>query len=330
MSSWGFSAGHVLLRQPRRVAHEAARDTPGALTRALGAVASDAALDDVPTPIALATGLLPAAGSVLLALPYLAARHWYYWLLREDHVIEWSQFAFLLTAALFAAVAAARLTRRRRLLLATLLVLVAVVGLGMAGEEISWGQRVFGWATPHTLAAANAQGETSLHNLDNGLPIAADLLSVLVELLMGAGGLVLGLLTRPARSALHRSSWWSVSPPLFCLPGFALMSLYQLGMLAGGTQEPPAVMYQEWAEFCFYLSIAVTVGCVCARVAADRYLPAVQADGRRSQRRLDPASRIGRRPLIVSVAIAVVITLVFAVLTARTGILPGNVPHSLA
>ena len=37
-------------------------------------------------------------------------------------------------------------------------------------EEISWGQRIFGWQTPAWLAAVNAQGETNIHNL---LPFSA-------------------------------------------------------------------------------------------------------------------------------------------------------------
>lgn len=34
-----------------------------------------------------------------------------------------------------------------------------------AGEEISWGQRIFGWETPEKITAINAQNETNLHNL---------------------------------------------------------------------------------------------------------------------------------------------------------------------
>jgi hypothetical protein len=48
----------------------------------------------------------------------------------------------------------------RSLLLGALL---AAFILGM--EEMSWGQRIFGWATPPRLAEANLQGETTLHNL---------------------------------------------------------------------------------------------------------------------------------------------------------------------
>ena len=32
-------------------------------------------------------------------------------------------------------------------------------------EEISWGQRIIGFATPEVLIDANSQGETTLHNL---------------------------------------------------------------------------------------------------------------------------------------------------------------------
>ena len=32
-------------------------------------------------------------------------------------------------------------------------------------EEISWGQRIFGWSTPERLENLNAQQETNLHNI---------------------------------------------------------------------------------------------------------------------------------------------------------------------
>jgi len=36
----------------------------------------------------------------------------------------------------------------------------------IAGEEISWGQRIFGWETPPWVEAHNIQDETTIHNLD--------------------------------------------------------------------------------------------------------------------------------------------------------------------
>jgi hypothetical protein len=56
---------------------------------------------------------------------------------------------------------------------------VALLGLGLllvfaAGEEVSWGQRLFGIETPEAIRAINAQDEITLHNLtifhDTGLP----------------------------------------------------------------------------------------------------------------------------------------------------------------
>jgi len=34
------------------------------------------------------------------------------------------------------------------------------------GEEISWGQRIFNWSTPDSVAQINEQHETNIHNLD--------------------------------------------------------------------------------------------------------------------------------------------------------------------
>ena len=44
-------------------------------------------------------------------------------------------------------------------------VLVALGAFFVAGEEASWGQRIFGFETPEALSQANWQGEANLHNL---------------------------------------------------------------------------------------------------------------------------------------------------------------------
>jgi hypothetical protein len=80
--------------------------------------------------------------------------------------------------------------------------LVGAVAFGvMIGEEISWGQHWFGWATPEKLAAANLQGETNVHNLMS--PRLYDTIyQVLGWLLIGA----------PAIASLAPIKWpnWSV------------------------------------------------------------------------------------------------------------------------
>jgi hypothetical protein len=63
----------------------------------------------------------------------------------------------------------------------------------LAGEEVSWGQSLFGWQTPESYAAINRQQETNLHNLHSmaeSLPKGMLVLAALV------GGVVWPLVAR--------------------------------------------------------------------------------------------------------------------------------------
>jgi hypothetical protein len=56
-----------------------------------------------------------------------------------------------------------RFPRRVRLLF-----VLAALGFFVIGmEEISWGQRIFGWSTPEAVKDTNVQDETNLHNIFN-------------------------------------------------------------------------------------------------------------------------------------------------------------------
>ncbi len=49
---------------------------------------------------------------------------------------------------------------------------LALLFLFGAGEEISWGQRIFGFATPESLAEINKQDEITIHNIEfNGVAL---------------------------------------------------------------------------------------------------------------------------------------------------------------
>ncbi len=58
-------------------------------------------------------------------------------------------------------------------------------------EEISWGQRIFGWQTPEALAAVNYQQETNVHNLFNPVLtlIRSAFTLLMAVLLLDAAGL---------------------------------------------------------------------------------------------------------------------------------------------
>ncbi len=83
----------------------------------------------------------------------------------EDRLVENGTALFLLFASLVLARNALSL-RRRGLSLAMLLTgFYALLFFFASGEEISWGQRIFGWQSGDFFAENNYQGETNLHNL---------------------------------------------------------------------------------------------------------------------------------------------------------------------
>jgi hypothetical protein len=73
--------------------------------------------------------------------------------------------AFELVACITFFVLVVKFARKKQLWPGLISLLLVLVTLVLAGEELSWGQRIFDWATPVSYAAINAQGETNLHNL---------------------------------------------------------------------------------------------------------------------------------------------------------------------
>jgi hypothetical protein len=108
--------------------------------------------------MALAFGTMALSGSTVSSL------------VKEDGLVEWIGAIGLFAGAAFF-LAAFFVARRRgaasgKSTLGTwVLLLSAIVLFGFGGEEISWGQRLFGWGTPASLSEVNAQGETTFHNL---------------------------------------------------------------------------------------------------------------------------------------------------------------------
>jgi hypothetical protein len=130
------------------------------------AVVGDAASWEIPALLAWLLLILPLVGAaaVVLAAPHPSL---YHFLIDEDHLVEWSQFAAILAASVAFAVAAWWTLQAGRRGLAVLFLLVAVAAFIVAGEEISWGQRILGFLTPDALKDINHQGETNFHNISS-------------------------------------------------------------------------------------------------------------------------------------------------------------------
>lgn len=132
---------------------------------------------------------------------------------------------------------------RRRAVLPRRWLAVWFAGLALgclyfAGEEISWGQHWFGWATPAPVAARNDQEETNLHNMSSWLdqkPRGALRLWALI------GGVAAPLALRGRRFDPHRDWRAWLWPPLICLPAAALALLVHLpeDLSPLGVPRPP-------------------------------------------------------------------------------------------
>jgi hypothetical protein len=218
------------------------------------AVRDDAAATGIPVGLAWSFLLLPFVAAVALVLTVPHPRV-YHFLIEEDHVIEWLQFAAILAAAGVFAVAARRSLRNGRLALAALFVLVASGAFVVAGEEISWGQRILGLVTPDALKEINHQGETNIHNIS-----ALQRLFNVGEMIVGLYGFTLPLLWRTRRFR----DWFARLDPLL-IPPLSLVSLFFLPFAYRAFRAivlPEAgeriTEFGELPELTLYIAILVT------------------------------------------------------------------------
>ena len=152
---------------------------------------------------------------------YLYARFFpdrYYITLQEDHEIEWSQAVLYLYAGVMGLWYSVRARR-------SFDILVGLFCLFLAGEEISWGQRLLGLSTPVYLMEYNHQQELNLHNLvgGNGQHIA-------IIVVLAGYGIVLPLAKTWGWSSRLMERIGLTAPPAFLVPwfvvGIALMTWY--------------------------------------------------------------------------------------------------------
>ena len=175
----------------------------------LDARAPGCALDrSAMSPLSIGAGLISAAAAVAATALFAADPAAFHAHAQEDRPLEWASALLLIGASGLFAVAT-----RRAFATASRLMGLVIAGAGslallvIAMEEISWGQRLFGFATPEGLAAVNWQGEFNFHNVQTDLS----------ELLYyGGAGLFLGLL--PLLRDLLPAAWLS-NPLARLLPG---------------------------------------------------------------------------------------------------------------
>jgi len=198
--------------------------------------------------LALALFVFPLAGIVLIALdlvhPAYSAE-----LLREDSVVEWATALAIFATAVLSGVLAWSLWRDGMRVQAVAYAFFALGSILAGGEEISWGQRLFGFGTPESLRGANEQEELNVHNLGDVYPVY-----VAGMLLIGLYGSVGSWLVYRVRQ-WRTPNWYLFMPPVFLSAAFLQLAAYRLLRYVGVEGHD----YGEWCEFCVAAAISVFV-----------------------------------------------------------------------
>jgi hypothetical protein len=190
------------------------------------------------------------------------------WFSEEDGLAENLQFAFLVLATFGAGFVARARRRRGERLLAVLYVGLAFVLFFVAGEEVSWGQRVFDIQTPPTWAAHNIQGEITLHNTYLFTPIFS-----LAQLVLGLG---IGLAALTPWERLLPVAWdrfrQVLVPGPALAPYFLMSAAWRAYRYTMVTPQTPAWIGElsEVPELILYLGMLLFVADQVRRLRAPR------------------------------------------------------------
>jgi len=166
---------------------------------------------------------LVLGGSLLLAACFPAA---YVHLVQEDLAGEWAQVFFVVAALLLSARLAGSPSPHR-----LFFGLLALACLYVAGEEISWGQRILDIQTPDFFERHNLQRETNIHNLlaGPGGRWTKPALQVALAAALVSWGFVYPLtLRRPWRPAGWLAGKGVAAPPLYLWPFFVSAAFLEL------------------------------------------------------------------------------------------------------
>lgn len=143
---------------------------------------------------AAAVASLPIAVGLLTVASGAIHKELFKLLTGEDRLFETVQFLVLVAGGAMLVPLGLHLRRQGEVGVGFLYLLGALFLLFVAGEELSWGQRIFDWRTPEELARVNRQGETTLHNISGveaafrGLKFAAGLYGAVVSPLVHWSG----------------------------------------------------------------------------------------------------------------------------------------------
>lgn len=168
--------------------------------------------------------------------------------MREDGPVEWAQVVCFASGCIAAGLIARGLLRSGHGRQGALFAVAALGLFVVVGEELSWGQRIFGVITPGWLADLNYQDELNAHNIRS----VRELLDYALVLIAAWGVFGGWILRRRSIGPLP------LAAPVFLIPSFGLTLGYEL--LRETLWSRPGFFlqlarYGEWPELGFAFGV---------------------------------------------------------------------------
>jgi hypothetical protein len=219
-------------------------------------------------PLAIYSG--PYLARATLSAPVYGA-----WFEHESGIVETGTFAVLVLAAIGGLLATGWAWRRGDHRLTLLFALFTLGCIYFGGEEASWGQHWFGWATHDEWRALNNQAETNLHNSN---ALAGSLLDQLPRNLLAVAMLIGGAIVPLVRRARGRH-YAPGSFRYWIMPGTKCVAIGLIAPLASFPQKifkatmgqvpyPFDINAGEVKELTFGVFLCLYIAAVLVRIRA--------------------------------------------------------------
>ncbi len=163
--------------------------------------------------------------TVIFLIPYISrivSENAYLYMYMESGWVEVSTVIFLITSIIFSVMLLNTNKFSNYKWFRWWIILLIFGCVYFAGEEISWGQHIFGWETPKGWSDINDQSETNLHNTS---PLFDQIPRALLTIAALVGGVLVPLYRFITKNFPNQQSinYW-LWPTYVCLP-VALFSL---------------------------------------------------------------------------------------------------------
>ncbi|MFQ6113382.1 MAG: hypothetical protein ACE5NG_04735 [bacterium] len=151
----------------------------------------------------------------------LISKDLYKWFTGEDRIAETLQVLFYAIAFVFCIMNTRHLLNSGQKRIALLYLFVAFGLFFMVGEELNWGQRIFGWSTPESFALIHKQKETNLHNI-----YGVGTTFKWIQMLAGAYGTILPLVVLRSTSLERYRQTISMLVPHYTLIPYFIIGIF--------------------------------------------------------------------------------------------------------